>query len=110
MVFNREILLERTMGDEELARDVAAGFIADLPKMLSALKEDFARGDIESIWKQAHRLKGSTANVGGETLRDVALEIGQAGRAGNLTAVTRWMPDLEIQTASLHDVLEQWAI
>ena len=109
LVFNREIFLERMMGDEELARDIAAGFLEDLPKMLNALKEGFALGDLESVWKQAHKMKGSAANVGGDALSAVALEIEQAGKAGDLTAVTRCIPDLEVQTAKLTEALGQWA-
>ena len=110
LAFNREMFLERMMGDEEFARDVAAGFVKDLPTLLSALREEFARGDLESIWKQAHKIKGSAANVGGEALREVALEVEQAGKAGDLAAVVHWMPELEKQSARLDEALKEWAI
>lgn len=97
------------MGDEEFAREVAAGFVNELPSLLSAMREEFARGDLESIWKQAHKIKGSAANVGGEALRDVASEVEQAGKAGDLAAVTRCIPALELHAARLNEALKQWA-
>ncbi|MGD0546592.1 MAG: Hpt domain-containing protein, partial [Terracidiphilus sp.] len=108
MVFNRKVFLERMMGDEEFAHDVAAGFLEELPTMLGALKEQINRRDCESIWKHAHKLKGSAANVGGEALRDLALEVEQAGKAGDLTEVARWIPELETQVARLSEALRQW--
>jgi PAS domain S-box-containing protein len=108
MVFNREIFLQRMMGDEDFARDVAAGFLEELPAMLGALKEQIDRGDCESIWKQAHKMKGSAANVGGEALRDVALKIEQAGKVGDLPEIARWILELETQVARLNEAFRQW--
>ncbi len=108
-VFNREAFLDRMMGDTEFALEVVAGFVSELSTLLSELKEEFARGDLQSIWKQAHKIKGSAANVGGEALRDVALEIEQAGKAGDMAAAARCIPELEIQTTRLKDELQRWA-
>jgi PAS domain S-box-containing protein len=109
VVFNQEIFLRRMMGDEEFARSVAVGFLQDLPKLLAGLQERVAQQDFELVWKQAHKMKGSAANVGGEALKEVAFEVEKAGKAGNLAAVTEWMPELELQSARLREVLEQWA-
>jgi PAS domain S-box-containing protein len=109
LVFNREAFLERLMEDEVLAHEVVSGFVKDLPAALMELKEHVALGALEPIWKQAHKIKGSAANVGGETLRDVASEIEQAGRAGDLAKVVRCIPDLERQVSRLSEALQQWA-
>ena len=108
LVFNREQFLERMMGDEEFARDVAAGFVKELPTLLSTLLEGFKQKDIESVWKQAHKMKGSAANVGGEALSDVAMKVEQAGKAGDLEEITRWIPELEMQSARLNEALQKW--
>jgi PAS domain S-box-containing protein len=108
LIFNREKFLECMMGDEEFAREVAAGFTKELPTLLSRLKEGFERKDIAFVWKQAHKMKGSAANVGGEALRDVAKRVEQAGEAGDLEEVTRWIPELEEQCARLKDALQKW--
>ena len=109
MVFNRVAFLERMMGDEEFAREVAAGFVSDLPALTNAMREEVAHGDLDSIWKQAHKMKGSAANVGGEALRDAAREIEQAGKVGDLARVALWIPELETQSDRLNEALRQWA-
>jgi CheY-like chemotaxis protein/HPt (histidine-containing phosphotransfer) domain-containing protein len=108
LVFNSEMFLQRMMGDKEFAYDVAAGFMEELPALLSALREEFAHGNLESIWKQAHKIKGSAANVGGEALRDAAFELEQVGKAGDLSQVAKLISDLEEQTVRLHEALRQW--
>jgi len=108
MVFNREIFLRRMMGDEEFAREVASGFLEGLPTMLSALTERFALKDLDSVWKQAHMMKGSAANVGGEALSEAALEVEQAGKADDLAGVSKWIPELEMQTIRLQEALQEW--
>ena len=108
VIFNQEIFLRRMMGDEEFARSVAVGFLQDLPKLLAGLKERVAQQDLELTWKQAHKMKGSAANVGGEALKEAAFEVEKAGKAGNLAAVAEWMPELELQSARLREVLQQW--
>jgi PAS domain S-box-containing protein len=108
LVFNRENFLERMMGDEEFAHEVVAEFVGELPALLSALKQHVAQSDLESIWKQAHKIKGSAANVGGDALRDVALKVEQAGKTRNSTEVAHWVPELAIQAARLIDALQYW--
>jgi signal transduction histidine kinase/DNA-binding response OmpR family regulator/HPt (histidine-containing phosphotransfer) domain-containing protein len=109
MDFNRELFLTRMMGDEGFAQDVAAQFLGDLPALLSSLIEAVAQKDLESIWKQAHRMKGSAANVGGEALSNVASELGEAGKAGDLATAIRLISELEIRTARLSAELQQFA-
>ena len=108
LVFNREKFLERMMGDEEFAREIVAGFVNEMPTLLAALREQVALGDPESIWKQAHKMKGSAANVGGELLADIASEIEQAGKAGDLEGIMRSIPELEMQSARLNEALQKW--
>ncbi len=109
LVFNREAFLQRMMGDLEFAHDVTTGFLEELPALLSALRDQFAREDLESIWKQAHKLKGSAANVGAEALRDTAFEMEIAGKIGDLSRVATLMPELEERSVQLSEVLRLWA-
>ena len=75
------------MGDEEFAHEVAAEFVKELPTLIGALEDWVREASLESIWKEAHKIKGSAANVGGEALRDIALKVEQAGKAGNSAEV-----------------------
>ena len=91
-VFNREDFVRRMMDDEELARTIAVGFLANLPELIRVLKDWAAKHDLEAVRKQAHQIKGAAANVGAERLRSVALEIEKAGKAGDPDAAYTLIP------------------
>ena len=83
-VFHAEPLLERLLGDRALAVVVLTGFLEDFPVQLNKLRERLKDGDAEGARAQAHLLKGAAATGGAAGLRDIALALEQAARAGHL--------------------------
>ncbi|MCG6537884.1 MAG: Hpt domain-containing protein, partial [Syntrophales bacterium LBB04] len=94
-IFDRAGMLERMMGDEELARTIIEGFLADIPRQLQILKDFLASGDATGVTRQAHSIKGASSYVGGEALRAAALEMELAAGASDLEAVQGMMGGLE---------------
>lgn len=82
--FHAEALLGRLMGDRHLAATVVNRFIEDVPTQLNVLRERLERADAEGTRRQAHTLKGASATVAAEDLRDIALGIESAALAGKL--------------------------
>jgi PAS domain S-box-containing protein len=62
-VFRDDVLLSRVDGDRELAREILAAFVYDMPRQLSKLKELTAAGDIKGVSRAAHGIKGAAANA-----------------------------------------------
>jgi PAS domain S-box-containing protein len=108
-VFDRVGLLARLMGDEELSRLVIDEFLADIPLQIQALRSFLAAGDATGSTRQAHSIKGASANVGGEALRAVALAAERAGQAGNLDAIITLVPSIEFQFARLMEAMRSSA-
>jgi HPt (histidine-containing phosphotransfer) domain-containing protein len=92
--FDEQDLLERVMGNEELARRVASRFIEGAPRQLSALAEAVGRADAEATRCLAHGIKGSASNVGGIPLSEVASHIERLAAAGDLNAAAHILPEL----------------
>jgi PAS domain S-box-containing protein len=107
-VFDRAATVARLMGDEDLARTVIEGFLEDVPKQIEALRSYIAAGDIEGSVRQAHTIKGASANVGGETLRAAAVEMEKAAKAGDLADVMSRLPDLEVRFARLKEAMQEF--
>jgi len=107
-VFDKAGMMVRMMDDEDLARTVIGGFLDDIPKQIEILKVCLAAGDVPGAERQAHSIKGASANVGGEALRAVAFEMEKAGKAGNLEAVAARLPELEAQFARLKDFMNEF--
>jgi PAS domain S-box-containing protein len=106
-VFDRAGLLERMSGDEELATEILDVFFGDFPRQIQVLKEYLAAGDTAGAGLQAHSIKGAAANIGGERLRKVALEMEKAADGGELGAAAARMASLEEQFVQLGKNLEE---
>jgi len=107
-VFDKAGMMIRMMGDEGMARTVIGGFLEDIPRQIEALKVYLEAGDAPSAERQAHAIKGAAANVGGETLRNLAFEMERGGKTGDLGAVTARMPELETQFARLKESMGEF--
>jgi CheY-like chemotaxis protein/CHASE1-domain containing sensor protein/HPt (histidine-containing phosphotransfer) domain-containing protein len=105
LIFDRAGLMARLMDDEDLARMLVEGFLEDIPKQIAALKGYLETGDVTGIERQAHTIRGVSANVGGERLREVAFEMEKAAKAGDLSAAGRHIPELEAQFNLLNQAM-----
>ena len=94
-VFDRAGMMTRVMEDEDLAKEIVAAFLEDIPRQIAALRVCLEGGDARGAGRQAHTIKGASANVGGERLREVAAEMEVSGKAGDLAAVTGRLAELD---------------
>ncbi|MEW6489196.1 MAG: PAS domain S-box protein [Thermodesulfobacteriota bacterium] len=93
--FDRDGLLRRLMGDENLARRILAGFVEDVPRQLAALEKALAEGDAAEAERRAHTLHGASAVAGAEALRVLAREAEDDARRGDLPAAAAKLPALK---------------
>jgi CheY-like chemotaxis protein/HPt (histidine-containing phosphotransfer) domain-containing protein len=107
-VFDLEGLMVRLMGDEELAIKVVEAFMKDIPQQVEALRDSIEAHDAESALFQAHTIKGASANVGGQALHTVALELEKAARSGHWESITRRMCELETQLGRLRKAMNEF--
>jgi CheY-like chemotaxis protein/two-component sensor histidine kinase len=105
-IFDRAGVLDRLEGDNELAQIVFAEFLEDIPRQIQALKDLVKSGDKAGSARQAHSIKGASASVGGERLRNVASEMEKAADAGDLGRVNIRMAELEAQFLLLRDAIK----
>jgi PAS domain S-box-containing protein len=105
-VFDPAGVLSRLENDSELAGVVFGAFLEDLPRQIQALKQFVADGDDAGSARQAHSIRGASANVGGESLRKLAGEMEKAADAGDWHAVITRMDELELQFSLLKDAIE----
>jgi CheY-like chemotaxis protein/HPt (histidine-containing phosphotransfer) domain-containing protein len=104
-VFDEGVLLRLLAGDHAAAAEIVAEFLADAPRQVEALHEALAGADVSLARRQAHTLKGASANVGAEALRAVAARMDRAARAGDLVAARSLEQAVDNELARLTDVL-----
>jgi CheY-like chemotaxis protein/HPt (histidine-containing phosphotransfer) domain-containing protein len=94
-VFDRAGMMARLMDDEDLVQTVVKAFLWDIPKQIEVLRECLETGKTLDAERQAHSIKGASANVGGERLCAAAFEMEKAARVENLDEVKSRMEKLE---------------
>jgi len=105
-VFDFSALLERLMDDGDLAKIIMKAFLSDMPQQIQALKGYLETGDAPGVERQAHTIKGASANVEGSSLQALAFEMEKAGKAGDLNSVKALMGELEMQFSRLKEMME----
>jgi PAS domain S-box-containing protein len=105
-IFDRAGVLGRMEGDNELAQIVFAAFLEDIPRQIQSLKDLVKSGDTANSARLAHSIKGASANVGGERLRNVALAMEKAADLGDLQYVAARVADMELQFGQLRDAMK----
>jgi len=80
-------MLHRLGGDLELAVDVLRAYLDDVPQRLADLRDASERGESQRAKAIAHTVKGASANVGAEAVRQAAAQIESAAAAGE-----QWSP------------------
>jgi PAS domain S-box-containing protein len=108
-VFDEAGLVARVMGDLDLARIVAETFLDEAPGLIAAVRAGLSAGDAEAVRRDAHAIKGASANVGGDAMRLVAQAIERSADAGDLAAAAARLPDLESAFARLQDAMHAFA-
>lgn len=83
-VLDYDRLLERCMGNEDLAVRLLAKFRDQSHAELQSVVRAYEQGDLESVARSAHKLKGSTANLSAERVQ---------ASAGSLCTLCRENPD-----------------
>jgi CheY-like chemotaxis protein/HPt (histidine-containing phosphotransfer) domain-containing protein len=102
-LFDRDGLLERLMGSDELVAAVLDSYLDDVPRQLDALRSALEEGDPESVRRVAHGLKGASANVGSPLLADLAARIEQAAIGAGLDEVRTLFAELEAGFGSFRE-------
>jgi len=95
-VFDRAGLLDRLMNDLSLAQLVTETFLEDIPHQIRALHLCVEASDTLGAGRLAHLLRGAAGNVGGESLSTIAFEMEEAANAGNLSALSAKIDELDL--------------
>ena len=105
-IWDKAGLLERLMDDRDLAKTIMEAFLDDIPQQIQALKRNLEARNMPGAESQAHNIRGASASVGGEALREVAFAMERAAKAGDLGAAGAGMSEMEVQFGRLKAAVE----
>ena len=104
--WNPEDALARVEGDEELLRELIQLFLDDYPNTMRELRTAVSAGDVRSLERHAHTLKGAAANFEAVPTVTAGLELETSAFQKDLTNVPRQMQNLDTALAELRAELE----
>ena len=100
--------LARVGGDSGLLNEIAELFLAELPEIMTTLREAVMAGDANAIQRGAHKLKGSVGNFDAQPAFAAALKLETLAHGGSIDETTPAFVALETEierlTAALGDL------
>ena len=101
-------VLKKLVGDDEATiRDFLHDFRLGAKKIAAGLRTACTSGQAANAEALAHKLKSSARSVGALALGELCAEIEQAGKAGDMKALTVLLPKFEQELASVEGFLEE---
>jgi signal transduction histidine kinase/CheY-like chemotaxis protein/HPt (histidine-containing phosphotransfer) domain-containing protein len=94
-VFNRQELLDRLDGIEDLVDKFLCLFLDSIPGHLAEMGGALAREDVGEIFFRAHTVGGTAANLGAGQIRALAAQIEALSKAGSLAGVPALYAELQ---------------
>jgi HPt (histidine-containing phosphotransfer) domain-containing protein len=89
--FDRDEVLRRLEGDDQLLREVIDLFIQDSASLVDRLRTAVERQNAAEVRAAAHRLKGAASNLAAGPVTDAARALELIGEAGTLAeAMPAW--------------------
>jgi HPt (histidine-containing phosphotransfer) domain-containing protein len=87
--------LTELFGDERSVRELFDEFFNELDPRMKALRSGMAEGRADLVDSAAHAIKGSSANLGAQSVRECAKTVEELARASRLTEIEPLLGRLE---------------
>lgn len=106
-IFNLEEALARADHDRELFQTMSKLLLEHAPKDLAEIKAALAARDATAVGRSAHRLKGAVLQFCAPAALEAAIQMEEAGKAGDVAAAAGLCGKLESELSRLLDALRQ---
>jgi HPt (histidine-containing phosphotransfer) domain-containing protein len=106
-MFDRQAVLDRLGGDEQLLGEIAGLFLEDCPRLVQSMREAVAAADAPNLQLAAHTLKGSLSYLGGCRICEAARRLESIGADADLTGAPEALQALADQTDGLLSALTE---
>jgi len=79
-----EKAVEEFEGDREFLMEVVDGFLDNVRGQISLIRQAISDGNAETVRKESHSIKGGAANLTAKELSEIAFELENIGKSGDL--------------------------
>ncbi|MEG4286507.1 PAS domain S-box protein [Microcoleus sp. A006_D1] len=104
-VVDRARLREIAGADLEFEREILEAFVVDTGGYLEAAKSAIASGDVETLARRAHQIKGVSATAAVRLMPEMAAELQILAESNDLEGATKIIAELEIVLAGVQKLV-----
>ena len=109
-IFDFDRLKKISADDADFEKDLVSSYIEDIEQKSKQLDDYLSAGDVESMVKLAHTIKGASYSIGAQKVGDEAFGIEISGKSNDLVSIEERLPQfkiaLEETLAILNGILE----
>ncbi len=109
-IFNMARFMKNTLGDRDVAREVATVFCNSSLDYIESIRAAAAAKDADELRKSAHKLKGAAGNLSLERLSESARMIESISETGDVEKAARLLTQLEQRVAEAVAALKEQLI
>ncbi len=102
---NLQRIREATMGDEEFMVELIDIYLDDSPAQIRALRDAIESREGEVAASAAHRLKGSSGNLGADSLAALCRRVEESGRENRVEEMPGLLKDIELEFSRVKECL-----
>jgi PAS domain S-box-containing protein len=106
-IINVEDALERCGGDKEFLGEMLSEFLDFSKTQIASIVHAIETSDAEVLTREAHSIKGASANLGAESISKVALELELCGKQKQLDNAKNLLDQLNTQIHELDEYMKQ---
>jgi two-component system, sensor histidine kinase and response regulator len=99
--FDEAAVLERVNGDRHLLHELISTFLAESPRLMTAVRQAAALKNTKELYETAHRLKGAVCNLTDKGAFEAANELETLARVEDLRHVEQVLQRLELEMGRL---------
>ncbi|MCG2578200.1 Hpt domain-containing protein [Dechloromonas sp. XY25] len=96
-MLDRAAILQRLGGDEEIYTMMVAMFLDDVDNNCAALSAAFAAGDLKSVQREAHTIKGLLATFSDDEGAGDAMTIESTAKSGTLAGLAGAIGNIQLR-------------
>ncbi len=93
--WDKEFALEQTAHDAELLEELIDIFKESYKSDFALIKEGIQKGNSQQIYSAAHSIKGASASLGIDGIKDIALIVEIDSKKGSLQVAIEKVQELE---------------
>ncbi len=102
---NLRRIREATMGDEEFMAELIDIYLDDSPAQIRVLRDAIESREGEVAASAAHRLKGSSGNLGADSLAALCRRVEESGRDNRVEEMPDLLNDIEREFSRVKECL-----